>query len=77
MYLSVKIVLKGGHFLCLGGHFGGTNKEKKTPVNRGISIKKVPLKCKNYSFQTLYVQVFLISNKHKLLIISILFVILM
>ena len=77
MSLSVKIVLKGVHFLCLGVHFGGANQEKKIPVNRGISTEKMPLKRKNSSFRTLYVQVFLISNKYKWLIISVLFVILM
>lgn len=65
MCSSVKIVLKGGHFLCLGGHFGGTNQEKKTPVNRGISIRKMPLKRKKSSFHTLYVQVVLILDKYK------------
>ena len=39
----------------------------------GISIRKMPLKRKNSSFHTLYVQVFLILNEYKLLIISILF----
>ncbi len=37
----------------------------------------MPLKRKNSSFRTLYVQVFLILNKYKLLIINVLFVILM
>ena len=54
MSLSVKIVLKGVHFLCLGVHFGGANQEKKIPVNRGISTEKMPLKRKNSSFRTLY-----------------------
>ena len=65
MCSSVKIVLKGGHFLCLGGPVGGTNQEKKTPVNRGISIRKKPLKRKKSSFHTLYVQVVLILDKYK------------
>lgn len=65
MSLSVKIVLKGVHFLCLGVHFGGANQEKKTPVNRGISIRKMPLKRKKSSFHTLYVQVVLILDKYK------------
>ena len=65
MCLSVKIVLKGLHFWYLGLQFGVTNQEKKMPVNRGISTEKMPLKRKNSSFRTLYVQVFLILNKHK------------
>lgn len=60
-----------------GGALWGCKSRKKIPVNRGISTEKMPLKRKNSSFRTLYVQVFLISNKYKWLIISILFVILM
>lgn len=59
-----------------GGALWGCKSRKKTPVNRGISIKKMPLKRKNSSFHTLYVQVFLILNKYKQLIISVLFVVL-
>ena len=48
-----------------GGALWGCKSRKKMPVNRGISTEKMPLKRKNSSFRTLYVQVFLILNKHK------------